>query len=376
MFFPRVSPKRLRTILYASAGFIILSTVTLGIFAKNNWLPNTDSMTGEKTGWFGSKLPKNASSSWNPLAAPLPTATPQLARENLYAGSRLLAVVDANANETPPADLAVWRPSSGVWYVYNLVTSSWMQYSWGTSGDTPMQGDYDGDGKTDFAIVRPTSGTFVWYIDYSGGGSTQFTLGLTSDTPLVADFDGDGKSDPTVYRPSNGNWYWRTSADAFNTVLNLQFGLSTDVPAPADYDGDGKADIAVWRNSNTTFYSANSSDTVVQTVAFSSSADKPVPADYDGDGKANYAIRNGASWLIMNTARSSTTTTTPTAGSTDLASDIPVPNDYDGDGKVDIAVWRNSNGNWYIRKSGSANALRQEAWGTTNDIPVAAFWRR
>jgi len=80
MFFPRVSRKKLRTILYATAAFIIISTITIGIFAKNNWLPNTDSMTGKKTGWFGSELPKNASSSWNPLAPPLPTATPQLSK--------------------------------------------------------------------------------------------------------------------------------------------------------------------------------------------------------------------------------------------------------------------------------------------------------
>jgi len=42
---------------------------------------------------------------------------PQLSREYLYAGSRLLAVEDANANAAPPADLAIWRPTSGEWWV-------------------------------------------------------------------------------------------------------------------------------------------------------------------------------------------------------------------------------------------------------------------
>ena len=45
---------------------------------------------------------RSALSSINPfLAAPLPVATPQLSKEYIYAGSRLLAVEDANANAAP-----------------------------------------------------------------------------------------------------------------------------------------------------------------------------------------------------------------------------------------------------------------------------------
>jgi len=371
IFFPRVSRKRLRTILYATAAFIVLSTITLGIFAKNNWLPNTDNMTGKKTGWFGSELPKSASSSWNPLAPPLPSGTPQLSKENIYAGARLLAVVDANANETPPADLAVWRPSSGYWYILGGPGSAQTFQLFGQAGDEPIQGDFDGDGKTDFAIARPTNTTRVWYVSYSGGGSTQFTFGLTDDTLAVGDYDGDGKSDAAVYRSPTGVWYILRSSDL--SVMSFTFGISGDLPASADYDGDGKADIGVWRSSSTTFYSLNSSDSLVQTVAMATAGTKPVSADYDGDGKANYAVRNGATWYIANQAR---TLITPTTPANDMSNDIPVQNDYDGDGKVDIAVWRDSNGHWYIRKSGSSNALRDEAWGTHLDIPVPAYFRR
>jgi hypothetical protein len=301
------------------------------------------------------------------LPTPTPTPTPQLSKEYIYAGSRLLAVEDANANAAPPSDLAIWRPSSGEWWVMGQTGSQQVTQAWGTIGDEPVEGDYDGDGKTDFAVFRPdtVNHTATWYITNSGGGGGQFTFGIDTDKAAQADYDGDGKTDPAVFR--GGTWYIQQSSN-YQTI-SAQFGISGDVPAPADYDGDGRADIAVWRNSTTSFYSLNSSNGALQSPSLGQSGE-PVSGDYDGDGKANFAIKSGANWMILNSSFTQIQTT-----SWQSSGDIPVQNDYDGDGKVDIAVWHDANGTWYIKNS-SDNSTRTVQWGASGDTPVPAYYRR
>lgn len=312
-----------------------------------------------------------------PAAAPDPT--PQLSKEYIYAGDRLLAVEDANAGAAPPADLAVWRPSTGDWWVMGGAGSRQTSQAWGTNNDVPRPGDYDGDGRTDFCVYRKDAAarTATWYIMYSStGGTAQIQYGLDTDKPAQADFDGDGKTDIAVYRASNGYWYIHQSSDS--TTVSRTFGSSLDEPVPADFDGDGKADTAVWRDANNTFYSSNSTNNQAQTRAYGAAGDKPVIGDYDGDGKDDIAVwrTSNRTWYYRKSSDGSTI-----SYQWGSATDLPVQNDYDGDGKVDMALWRAQNsgsndvGRWFIYQS-STSTIRQEQWGMANDIPVPAFYRR
>lgn len=356
--------------------------LSIGIFAAGLKYLEEDAQRRLSAGKSLNSREQGFLASVNPfLRMPTPMPTPQLSKEYVYAGSRLLAVEDAGANAAPPADLAVWRPGTGYWYIMGAGGTIQASQQWGQSGDQPVPGDYDGDGKTDFCVFRASSGT--WYVIKSSTGTDEYyNFGSSGDIPLAADFDGDGKSDAAVYRSSgaSGTWYIRSSTTGI--VSPQQFGLNypNDKPVPADFDGDGKADIAVWRDTGTrTFYSLNSSNGQLRTAAFGASGDQPVPADFDGDGKADPAVWRSTDnkWYIGQSSNG----VTVNYQFGNQANDLPVPNDYDADGKVDIAVWRYSSsitseiGNWYIRNS-STGQTRQEHWGMSGDKPVPAAWRR
>ena len=133
--------------------------------------------------------------------------------------------------------------------------------------------DFDGDGTSDFAVFRPSIGT--WFVLNSGSNTfSGVQFGQNGDVPIDGDFDGDSRSDIAVFRPSNGNWFILRSSN--NQFQGVAFGQNGDKPVAGDYDKDGKTDIAVWRPSDGTYFRLNSSNGAFQAAAFGQNGDIPI----------------------------------------------------------------------------------------------------
>ena len=306
---------------------------------------------------------------------------------------------DTSPSDISPGTISLRQGSSATAPTLQLdgirVGTSWADVTQaGPAAPSQHVLDYDGDGKTDYAVVRNTgggpSGQVTWFECNASGasqqcsGNIQAEFGTASDFFVSGDFDGDSKSDIAVWRPgapSAAAFYIFQSSNS--TLRTDVFGQSGDDPSVVgDYTGDGKADPAVYRGGAASgdqsfwFYRASSganSGNIVYTP-WGSNGDFPAPGDYDGNGMADFMIqRNGgggqaAFWLYANGPGTVSTYYfgTPT--------DVIVPGDYDGDGKTDIATIRGSGGaiNWFVRKSSApGDSPYFGVWGlSATDFPT------
>ena len=143
-------------------------------------------------------------------------------------------------------DVAIYNTTNGGWWI---IPSSGVGpqgqvgaygVGWGGSAFKPVPGDYDGDGKTDVAIYNTTNGG--WWIIPSSGVGPQGQVGAygvgwggSGFTPVPGDYDGDGKTDFAIYQSSNGGWWIIYSSDGSYHGMGWG-GDASDIPLTTNPD--------------------------------------------------------------------------------------------------------------------------------------------
>lgn len=284
------------------------------------------------------------------------------------------------------SDIVVWRPSSGMWFILESSTDFSFEehkvFQMGLSGDIPLSGDYDGDGRADLVIWRPSDGT--WYLRESSSEFSSMRAiqwGLPGDTPLVGDYDGDGVNDLALYRQSQGAFYVLLSSGGFNrtaalagstqTLISVALGGPANDPVVGDIDADGKDDfITVWQLQR--FWTVkNQNGEMIQSLPWGEPGDTPLTCDLDGDKKSDrLAVRVASNNLLQwFAALAGGGAQVSEFGS--LGDKPTCDRDFDGDGKGDLAVFRPQSGEWFVRSS-ATGALTVYSFGLPGDQLVGS----
>ena len=142
--------------------------------------------------------------------------------------------VPADYDGDGKTDIAIWRKTDGYWWIlysgygngFSSVGTSNSQWGLPSFGDIPVAGDYTGDGRADLAVFRPLDGT--WYVKNLVNDSIiSQQWGINGDVPLAEqDVNGDGTNDFTVFRPSTGTWFYNLRNGGFTSK---QYGVAGDL---------------------------------------------------------------------------------------------------------------------------------------------------
>jgi hypothetical protein len=145
--------------------------------------------------------------------------------------------------------IAVFRPKTGYWHVDrnadgnfgNCRIEACIYLKTFRAGDLPVIGDWTGNGITQVGLFRPSTGQ--WFINRTGnrlwdGCRRELCIesfGTDGDIPVSGDWDGSGRSSIGVWRPSTGQWFLDYNGNGVWDGCSVDicvagFGVAGDIP--------------------------------------------------------------------------------------------------------------------------------------------------
>ena len=241
----------------------------------------------------------------------------------------------------------------------------------GSTWVAQVAGDFNGDGRGDFAAASATGDWWVTLTPASGTATPTVWANLPIfQFPSVGDFNGDGKADIAVRNATNGSWRFLTSTGSgFSSVRagTWATGIVWDAVRAGDFNGDGKTDL-VGQSTGDGNWSVSLSDGVALTTSVW--ANLPVSqfttvGDFNGDGKADLFVRNPTNGSLRFLTSTGSAFASVKAGTwaTGIAWDNVRAGDFNGDGKTDLVSQNTGDGSWSVSLS-NGSALTTSVWAS------------
>ncbi len=233
-------------------------------------------------------------------------------------------------------------------------------------------GDFNGDGKQDFAAANAGSNTVSIRLgDGLGGfsGPTNVTVGTTPRSVAIGDFNGDGNQDFAAANFGSNTVSIRLGdgAGGFSGTTNVSVPGNPYSVAIGDFNNDGKQDFAVVRNASGSVgvylgdgLGGFSSSATVATGTFANSV---AIGDFNEDGNQDLAVSNaGAATVSILLGDGLGGLGSPTNVSVGTSPISVVIGDFNGDGNQDFAVANSGSNTVSIRLGDGLGAFS----GSTN----------
>ena len=187
-------------------------------------------------------------------------------------------------------------------------------WKFGTKGDLPVVGDWNGDGYDEIGVIGDRNGQAVIFLDLDRNGAFQPGVDASFDwldggngSPIAGDWDGDGDDELALL--ANSGWFVDLTGANYDASLAsidpTKFSLSTvGLPVAADWDGDGIDNLGFFvadqfhlslNNNLTDGDDLNNADVLVNFPEFDFGGLDPQPIahdfDQDGDGDIGLFVR-------------------------------------------------------------------------------------